>query len=697
MAWSFLPESRRYLSVRLGIHGLVGLLVLVLQSPSARSDAPILRDDFQQPELSDRWDIRLPTWQIRDGGLFGCEDPNQGHGAVIQSNLDFDDLTLEFDFRLEGSSRFNVVIDDQGHHGSHAGHICRISVSQRAIELRDDKTGAMENSIFALRRDPSTKALAAPKLIGKSLRVPVALKQQQWYKLRMSIAGERMTAWLDGRWLGTFSSAGIGHPTKTDFGFTVPGKGVVFDHVVAWKPSIPPRTPPNVLFISIDDLNDWVGCLEGHPQIQTPNIDALAARGANFTNAHCQAPICNPSRISMLLGQLPSTTGHYFLSPGFRDVESTANAETLFQFFRKHGYFLSTRGKIFHGKPDRASFDEIQAASGWRRPRQKLRYKPAGSHPLWDWGQVDVRDEEMRDHQTAVWAARRLPQLAADSRPYFLAVGFSLPHVPLYTSKRWMDLYPLEKVELPAMLSSDRDDIPEYGQQLSLNPTAPRHRWMVEHDEARHAVRAYLASTSFVDHLVGIVLEGLAKSGESENTLVVLWSDHGFHLGEKLKWAKRSLWEESTRIPLILAGPNISPATISAPVGLIDVYPTLSALCGLPRQDHLDGRSLGPLLDNPQTPWDQPAICTFGRNNHSIRSEYFHYIVYDDGSEELYDHRSDRHEWTNLAGLESYRKTLDELRQWIPDVNAPAVPGSRGSDSPIYGEAQGLQATMPKK
>lgn len=462
--------------------------------------------------------------------------------------------------------------------------------------------------------------------------------------------------------------------------------------VIFMATAVSAAPPPNVLFISIDDLNDWVGCYGGHPQVQTPNIDALARRGVTFTNAHCQAPICNPSRVSMFLGKLPSTTGMYFLGPNFRSVDPTRSDETLFQTFRRGGYFLSTRGKIFHGKADPASFDHIEPAKGWRRGGTKLRYTVPGANPLWDWGQVDVPDEEQRDYLTAAWAAGELPRLAAENQPFFLAVGFHLPHVPIYASEPWFDLYPIDKVKLPATTNSDRDDLPEIAKRLTENPTAPRHAWMVENDQWRHAVQSYLAANSFVDHLVGMVIEGLEASGAADNTMIVLWSDHGFHLGEKLRWAKRTLWEESTRVPLIFAGEGIAEnQTCSRPVGLIDVYPTLLDLCDLPPRDGLDGTSLRKLLNHPGASWTRPALCTFGPNNHSLRDERYRYTRYADGSEELYDHQTDPNEWQNLivSGnplAPEHRAVIERLRNSLPKTNADPVPGSAGSDSSLYGE-----------
>ena len=445
--------------------------------------------------------------------------------------------------------------------------------------------------------------------------------------------------------------------------------------------------PPNVLFIAIDDLNDWVGCLGGHPQTKTPTIDALAARGVNFTNAHCQAPICNCSRVSMLLGKLPSTTGMYFLAPNFRDVDGTKNEVTLPQYFRSHGYYTSTCGNIFHGKADTTSFDHVEPDRGLRRDKRKISYKLPKSNPLWDWGQVDVPDEEQRDFKTAEWAADEISRLTESRQPFFLAVGFHLPHVPIYASKKWFDLHPRETVELPATLSTDLQDLSEYSQLLTLNPTGPRHSWMLQNNEWKHAIQSYLAANSFVDSLVGKIVDSLENSSAADNTIIVLWSDHGFHLGEKLRWAKRTLWEETTRVPLIIAGPGIRPASCSRPVGLIDVFPTLIELCNLPTKSDLEGQSLNPLLQNPTIEWNRPALTTFGPNNHTLRTEHFRYIRYNDGSEELYDHRTDPNEWQNLAADPTHIRLLRELKQRLPSSNAAPLPGSKGSDSPLYGEA----------
>ncbi len=447
--------------------------------------------------------------------------------------------------------------------------------------------------------------------------------------------------------------------------------------------------PLNVLFIAIDDLNDWIGADGGHPQAQTPHMDRLAERGTVFTNAHCQAPICNPARVSMISGLLPSNTGIYFLAPGLRGASENVDAETMFQYFKRQGYYLTTRGKIFHGKglaDETDSFDETVTAS-LPVPRPKRRLASFEGSRAWDWGPYYEKDEDTQDYQTALWGAERLKELAEDDKPFFMAIGFSNPHVPLYVPQKWFDLYPMDSLEIPEVLSTDRDQFSEYAKTLTFGHIAPKHDWVVEAGEWKAMVQAYLACISYVDHCVGTVLDGLEQSGAADDTLIVLWSDHGFHMGEKMHWAKRTLWEESTRVPMIIAGPNLlENATVSKPVGLIDIYPTLTDLCGLPAKKGLNGVSLRPLLTRANAVWERPAITTFGPNNHSIRSEHWRYTRYDDGSEELYDHRKDQRERANLAANPEHSDLIRDLGRWIPEYNAAIPPGSSGSGTPLYRE-----------
>lgn len=441
-----------------------------------------------------------------------------------------------------------------------------------------------------------------------------------------------------------------------------------------------PTTHPNVLFIAVDDLNDWIGPLGGHPQCTTPNLDRLAQRGVTFTNAHCQAPICNPSRVSLLTGTYPATTGVYYLSPQVRECEATRDAVTLPQHFQAHGYQSIGVGKIFHSDC-RDEFQEYAGNFGAFGPRPDTPISAGHTHPLWDWGAYPERDEEMPDSKIAAWTAQKLHEIQPNSA-FFLACGFYRPHVPMFAPPRWFDLHPRDQILLPPQIAHDLSDVPPYGQDLSWSAVAPRHQWIVENNQWDHAVQAYLACVSFVDAQIGKLLDALDQSPHANNTWIVLWGDHGFHLGTKERWGKRSLWEVSTRVPLLIAGPGIrGNAQCHRPVGLIDLYPTLIELCGLPERTGLEGHSLVPLLHEPDAAWEFPALTTFGQNNHAVRSQDFRYIVYADGSEELYDHRNDPNEWTNLAGRPEFEQTIQIHRRWLPQINHPMAPGSAHADA----------------
>ena len=437
---------------------------------------------------------------------------------------------------------------------------------------------------------------------------------------------------------------------------------------------------PNILFIAIDDQNDWIGCLGGHAQAKTPNIDRLAERGTLFTNAHCQAPLCNPSRTSLMTGLRPSTTGIYGLAPWFRNVPRFRDLVTLPQYLARHGYHTYSTGKIYHGGYGRKRKDkEFQVlgpgASVGAKPPRKLVKTPA-PHPLVDWGTFPHRDEDKGDWKVASWAVERLDEKPKE--PFFLSVGFFLPHVPCYATRKWFDLYPEKTLKLPALRRDDRDDTPRFSWYLHWKLPEPRFKFLEEAGEWKNIVRSYLACVSFVDSQVGRVLDALEKSGLEDDTIVVLWSDHGFHLGEKLITGKNTLWDRSTRVPLMFAGPGVTRgARSSRPAELLDIYPTLVELCGLPAKDGLEGRSLAPRLEDANAPSLRPAITTHNHDNHGVRSEHWRYIRYADGSEELYDMRTDPDEFRNLAADTKFEKVLEEHRKWLPRVNAKPAPGSR--------------------
>jgi arylsulfatase A-like enzyme len=280
-----------------------------------------------------------------------------------------------------------------------------------------------------------------------------------------------------------------------------------------------------------------------------------------------------------------------------------------------------------------------------------------GKH--FDWGSLDVPRSELSDPQVVAWATQQLAQ--SHEVPLFLACGLYRPHVPWYAPREYFDLYPIEDLETPLRLRDDLADVPNA-------PSTDTWDWIVGHGQEREALRAYLAAISFADSLVGELIAGLDASGRADDTIIVLWSDNGMHFGEKSHIFKSRLWEESTRIPLVIVAPGItSPAGVcERPVNLTDLYPTLAELCSVPAPEPLDGSSLVPLLKRPNASWDRPAIITNGPGNHAIRTQRWRYIRYRNGGEELYDHDADPHEWTNLAGEPAYRPIIEELARWLP-------------------------------
>lgn len=430
---------------------------------------------------------------------------------------------------------------------------------------------------------------------------------------------------------------------------------------------------PNVLLISIDDLNDWVGCLQGHPQAKTPNIDRLARLGTLFTNAHCQSPVCNPSRASMMTGRYPHTSGVYFLSPDLKQAPVLQDLETIPEVFAANGYETLATGKLFH-TGDKRFFEQYEPSGGFG-PRPKKKISQPHGHPLWDWGAYPEDDELMPDMKAAKWAVGQLQR--QHDKPFFMGVGFYRPHVPMYAPQKWFDLHPRNAIKLPLVKNDDRNDISQYAIDLTnRNHVSPTHQWVTAAGQWEHAVQAYLASVTFADHCLGLVLDALEASEHSGNTIVVLFSDHGFHLGEKQRWAKRTLWEDGTRVPLIVAAPGHKlNQKSSRPAELIDVFPTLLELAGLPQDTAQEGQSLVPLMTNPNNDWIHPAITSFGKGNVAIRSTNFRLIQYLDGSQELYDLRTDPHEWKNLAYDAAFFDIVAEHAKQIPVIQHAVLPG----------------------
>lgn len=431
---------------------------------------------------------------------------------------------------------------------------------------------------------------------------------------------------------------------------------------------------PNVLMICIDDLNDWIGVMGGNPSAITPNIDRLAAQGTLFTNAHCQTALCGPSRASIMSGLRPSTTGIYgqindgnlrSASPIMKDIKF------LPQYFGEQGYKTMGIGKIFHSHAPEGVFHE----SGGRvkgfgpKPADGIRFKWDQEGTSTDWGVFPDVDEKMPDYQSAQWAKQRLGE--KHDKPFFLTVGFLRPHVPWYVPQKWFDMHPLDQVQLPPYKKDDKDDLPEIAIQADELPMMPTTDWAIETEQWKDIVRAYLASTTFVDYYVGEVLKALENSPYKDNTIVVLWSDHGYRLGEKGTFAKHCMWQEGTNVPLIIKTPGGKGGLKSnKPVELLDIYPTLLDICGLPSNSSNEGTSLKPLIDDPNKNSDDAALTTFGRNNHAVVTEKYRYIQYENGAEELYDRSVDPNEWNNLAKEPATSEIKLALQKYLPKTNA---------------------------
>ncbi len=441
---------------------------------------------------------------------------------------------------------------------------------------------------------------------------------------------------------------------------------------------------PNVLFIAIDDQNDWIGSLGGHPLVKTPHIDALAARGTLFTNAHCQAPLCNPSRTSLMLSLRPSTTGIHGLEPWFRRLPEYRDRVALPQYFAQHGYRTLSTGKLYHSlrqelknSPLPPEFQEWGPAGGFGpKPPQRLTPDTPGQHPLVDWGVWPLDNDDSTKGDTVItdWAVKQIGSARAD-QPYFLGVGYFLPRVPCYATQKWFDLYPDDDSVLPLIQANDRADTPRSSWYLHWQLPEVRLKWLQQHNQWRNITRSYLACTSFVDSQIGRLLSALDESGQSSNTVVVLWSDHGWHLGEKEITGKNTLWDRSTRVPLIFAGPGVTAGQkCPRPAELLDIYPTLVELCALPARNDLEGVSLAPQLRDATAPRDRSAITSHNQGNFGIRTEQWRYIRYVDGAEELYDMQADPHEWKNIAA--SRPDVCQELSKLIPARDAGPAAGS---------------------
>ncbi len=525
--------------------------------------------------------------------------------------------------------------------------------------------------------------------------------------------------------------------------------------------------PPNVIFIICDDLNDTVAGMGGHPQAFTPNIDRLCQRGVRFANGHCNAPICGPSRASLWSGLYPSVTGYYGYNQQanhWRRFPALAKAVTLMEHFKSNGYNVYGSGKVFHnGHEDNAVFTVDPGRDGagpvsfgpqpWDGVAMQFG-KPVGSgHPslppdlrssYWSgfgslsdvptvgdftgwsrsWGgapwkfryESDSDRDLMPDELTAQWATAKLK--AKHAKPFLMICGMNRPHTPRYVPQEFFDRVPaVEDIQLPPYRTNDLADCagvlcrdPKTG-RLTY-PASELDRYLASGDKTAEGglywwkkwVQSYLACVAFVDQQIGTILDGLEQSDYAANTIVILTSDHGYHMGEKNHMAKTTIWEEATRVPYVVYAPGLSKAggICEQPVSLVDFYPTLIDLCGLPKDPNakgnglaLSGHSLRPLLVDPaKGAWDGPAVALnhlhgpkavarntpspVSQNHHSVRSRRYRYTLCSTGEEELYDHERDPNEWTNLASDTGYSAIKAELRSKLEAmVGLPATKSSK--------------------
>ncbi|HVK09764.1 MAG TPA: sulfatase [Gemmataceae bacterium] len=443
---------------------------------------------------------------------------------------------------------------------------------------------------------------------------------------------------------------------------------------------VKPPARPNVLFVAIDDLRDWVGFL-GHDQVKTPNLDKLAARGVVFTRSYCAAPVCNPSRTALMCGLRPGASGVYDNGNDWR-ATAAAKVTHLTQHFKAGGYRCVGAGKIYHGGyPTPADYWDDYARAGGEPKGKKGKADDEG----WGYGNfrigpLSAGDDAMPDYHSVSYCLEQLR--AKHDRPFFLACGLHKPHLPWQVPQKYFDLYPLDSVKLPAVKAGDLADVPPAGVRMALR--SGDHEKLTAAGKWKEAVRAYLASISFCDAMIGRLMNGFDKSPYRDNTVIVLWGDHGWHLGEKEHWRKFALWEEATRSPLVVVAPGVTkPGSVcERPVDFMSLYPTLCDLCGLETPAHVQGQSLRPLLANPAAKWDRPAVTTYQRNNHAVRTERWRYIRYADGGEELYDHDTDPREWTNLATDSKFAGVKKDLARLLPTENRPdaGVKKKKGKD-----------------
>lgn len=430
-------------------------------------------------------------------------------------------------------------------------------------------------------------------------------------------------------------------------------------------------TRPNVLFIAVDDLNHWVSHLGRNPQAVTPNIDRLAARGVTFTHAYCAAPACKPSRTSLMSGLRPWTTACY--RNGDNNTNLIPEGASLNAQFLKAGYHVVGAGKIYHGGSYDSEWTEYLGKDAYPSNLPQTGHTEGFLTPL----KHDLKDEDLNDWHTVNWCIKQIE--AKHDKPFFIACGLVKPHLPFVVPRKYYDLFPRDSIQLPPYREDDLEDIPPEGLKMA-RPEAD-HAQILKDDRWKDAIQGYLATCAYADMNVGRLLDALDKSPARDNTIIVLWGDHGWSLGEKHHWRKFALWEEPTRAPLVWVAPGVTKpgGVCERTVDFMTIYPTLCELAGVPIPKHVEGPSAVSLLRNPKADWAFPAISTYGFQNHAVRTEDWRYIRYANGGEEFYDEAGDPYEWTNLAKQTgTTEEAKKKLAAFLPLENKPPMKKVRG-------------------
>lgn len=445
------------------------------------------------------------------------------------------------------------------------------------------------------------------------------------------------------------------------------GLFATFNHA---QPS-PAAGKPNVLFLICDDLNCDLACY-GHPLVKSPHIDRLASRGVRFENAYCQYPLCGPSRASFMSGLYPDQTLIHRNAIYLR--EHIPNVQTMSQMFRAHGYLATRIGKIYHysvpkhigtgGHDDPYSWDFTINPRGRDKDDEDKIFslRPGNFGGTLSWLAAEGTDEQQTDGIAAIEAERLLKKYATTGESFFLAVGLYRPHTPYVAPKKYFEMYPLEEISVPTIPNGYLKTLPKPARQSIVRK---KDQVNLPTELAQQAIQAYYASITFADAQIGRILDALEKLGLHDNTVVMLTSDHGYHMGEHGHWQKTTLFENAAQVPLIVASPNMDQAgqSTKALAEMVDLYPTLAELCGLTTPDYLSGVSLVPSLNDIKSSPRSSAFTQYA-TGYSIRTPRFRFTAWGekgvDGFE-LYDHQKDQQELQNVANESEYSATVKRL------------------------------------